>query len=250
MKSPEEILEYASDLSVAKVKKPLLSKLILAFIGGAMVSMGYMTYLRVAAAIPGGAGVLAGAALFPTGLVAIMLGGAELATSNMMVVGLGYLRKRVTLKDVLLNWLTVTSMNIVGAIFVAGVLGIGAQVLTGKPYLDFAINVAHHKIDVAFLTAFLSGIGCNWLVGMAAWVAYGAKDAAGKILAIWFIITIFVVLGFQHSVANSFVIPFAIFEGAATWGQFVGNFIPVFLGNVVGGVGLVSLLFSVAYKKH
>ena len=250
MNSPEEILQFTSDLSVKKVEKPLLSKLILGFIGGAMVSLGYLTYLKVAANIPGGAGSLAGAALFPTGLIAILLGGSELATSNMMVVGLGYIQKRVSLRQVLTNWFTITTMNIVGAIFVASVFAIGAQVLTGDIYLEEAFHVADSKVAASFLTAFLSGIGCNWLVGMACWVAYGARDVAGKILAIWFLITIFVVLGFQHSIANSFVIPFAIMEGHLTWMDFINNFIPVYLGNIVGGVFFVSFLYNLAYKKH
>ncbi|OTE88133.1 formate-nitrite transporter, partial [Escherichia coli] len=80
-----------------------------------------------------------------------------------------------------------------------------------------------------------SGIGCNWFVGLALWLSYGAKDAAGKVLTIWFPVMIFVAIGFQHSVANCFVIPAAIFEGQATWLEFLSNFIPVYIGNIIGG---------------
>ncbi|GFH43107.1 formate/nitrite transporter [Lactococcus hodotermopsidis] len=243
MYTPDEILEQTAATAVVKVNKPLLSKLILGFIGGAMISLGYMAYLRVN-------GGFVGAAIFPVGLIVILLAGGELITGNMMAVSVGFFKGKVTLLEVLKNWGVITVSNIVGAIFVAYFFGIVAGTLTGEPYLKEALHVAESKLAAGFVQAFFSGIGCNWFVGLAVWLSYGAKDFAGKILAIWFPVMTFVVIGFQHSVANSFLIPFAIFKGHATWLDFLTNFVPVYLGNVVGGAIMISLFYALAYKKH
>ncbi|WEV44897.1 formate/nitrite transporter family protein [Streptococcaceae bacterium ESL0687] len=249
MKSPEEILGYMADLSVKKVEKSLISKFILSFMGGVMIALGYMAYVKIESLVDGGAGVLLGSLFFPVGLIVILLGGLELATSNIMVVAYGFIKKRVRLKELLDNWLIITLGNILGAIFVAGIFGVGARVMMGGKIYDMAIHVADAKLSASFMTAFLSGIGCNILVGMAALISYGIKEASGKILAIWFIISTFVILGFQHSIANSFIIPFAIMTKEASWLDFINNFIPVYLGNIVGGGVFVAFFYSLGYKK-
>ncbi|MPN59200.1 putative formate transporter 2 [bioreactor metagenome] len=83
-------------------------------------------------------------------------------------------------------------------------------------------------------------------MGLALWLGYGAKDTAGKILGIWFPVMVFVAIGFQHSVANAFVIPAAIFESSGTW----LDFIPVYLGNIVGGSAFVSGFYYLSYTHH
>ncbi|WP_346401018.1 formate/nitrite transporter family protein, partial [Listeria monocytogenes] len=77
-------------------------------------------------------------------------------------------------------------------------------------------------------------------VGIAVWLCYAAKDFSGKILGIWFPVMAFVAIGFQHVVANMFIIPAAIFAGYYSWADFIWNIIPVYLGNVVGGAVFVS----------
>jgi formate/nitrite transporter FocA (FNT family) len=100
------------------------------------------------------------------------------------------------------------------------------------------------------MQAFISGIGCNWLVAAAVWLSYGANDMVGKIAGIWFPTMAFVAIGFQHVVANMFVIPAAIFAGQASWFAYFENFIPVFLGNAVGGTVFIGLAYWHAYKKN
>merc|ERR1711990_411529 len=99
--------------------------------------------------------------------------------------------------------------------------------------------------------AFVRGILCNWLVCMAVYLASLAKDVAGKMVAIWFLISSFVALGLEHSVANMFIIPLGIFSGAAvSWKAFfVKNLLPVTLGNIVGGAVAVAAVFSFMYGK-
>ena len=152
MYTPEEILEQTAATAVIKVNKPHLTKLILGFIGGAMISLGYLAYLRVG-------GGFVGAAVFPVGLIVILLAGGELITGNMMAVAVGYFKQRVTLKELLNNWVVITLANLVGAIFVAYVFGVLAGTLTTGDALKEALHVTQAKLNANFLTAFCSGMG-------------------------------------------------------------------------------------------
>lgn len=253
MYSPDEIMEQSIQMGAKKVAKPLLAKLILGFIGGAMISLGYLAYIRVIASVAEEWGSFAsfiGATVFPIGLIVILLGGGELITGNMMAVAIAWFDKKVSGKELIINWLTITLANFVGAIFVAYFFGHVTGLTNAGHFLTETVTVAQSKIAATPLQAFISGIGCNWFVGLSLWLCYGAKDGAGKILGIWFPVMVFVAIGFQHSVANMFVIPAAIFEGQATWGEFITNVIPVYAGNIVGGAVMVSGLYYLAFKHH
>lgn len=104
-------------------------------------------------------------------------------------------------------------------------------------------------MNADFGQAVVSGIGCNWLVCMGLWLCYGADTFSGKILGTWFPVMVFVAIGFQHVVANMFVIPAAIWGGGdITWAQFGENMIAVYLGNVLGGTVMVGALYYAAYR--
>ena len=253
MHSSEEIMDISIEMGVKKINKTLQAKLILGFIGGAMISLGYLAYVRVISSIAHQWGSFAsfiGACVFPVGLIVILLGGGELITGNMMAVASAWFGKRATAKEVILNWATITFANFIGALFVAYFFGHIVGLTSSGVFLDETISIAQAKIAATPLQAFVSGIGCNWFVGLALWLCYGAKDGAGKILAIWFPVMTFVAIGFQHSVANMFIIPAAIFEGGATWLQFIQNVIPVYFGNIVGGAVMVSGLYYFGLKHH
>lgn len=250
--NPQEIAQLAVDKGVAKVNTPLKKESLLAFIGGAFISIGYLAYIRITGTMPvelGGLSTFIGASVFPIGLILILLGGGELLTGNMMVVSMAYFNKKITFFDMLKNWGIVAFFNLCGALFVAYFFGhvIG---LTEGAVLEKTIAVAQGKVGDSFFVAFISGIGCNWLVGMSVWLCYGTKSFSGKILAIWFPVMVFVLIGFQHVVANFFIIPAAIFAGSLSWIEFIRNIIPVFLGNAVGGSVFVSLFYSMAYMKR
>lgn len=253
MFAPDEIMEISVKNGEKKIQKPLLAKLILGFIGGAMISLGYLAYVRVSASIPADLASLTslvGASVFPIGLIVILLAGGELITGNMMAVAIAFMDKKVSFVDLVKNWLTITLANMVGALFVAFFFGHYVGLTHTGVFQEQVISIAHHKIEASWGQAIISGIGCNWFVGLALWLSYGAKDAAGKILAIWFPVMIFVAIGFQHSVANCFIIPAAIFEGHGTWLEFLGNFIPVYIGNIIGGSIFVSAFYYLSYKHH
>ncbi|WP_119326699.1 formate/nitrite transporter family protein [Companilactobacillus musae] len=252
MFTPEEILQKSITAGVNKLKKPLLAQMILGFIGGAMISIGFLAYVRVTASIPNDlASVksLVGGLVFPIGLIVILLAGGELATGNMMAVGSAIFDKQAKWSDYLKNLLIITLFNFIGAIFVAYFFGHVVGLTHAVPFRDAVIAVAAGKTKASFLSAFISAIGCNWLVGLAVWLSFGAKDATGKILGIWFPIMIFVAVGFQHSIANCFIIPAAIFEGGSTWGLFFQNFVPVYLGNIIGGLIFVAGFYYFSYVK-
>jgi formate/nitrite transporter len=252
MLRPSEILNDTVHHGRHKVDKPFVEKAILGFIGGAMISLGYLAYIRVASSMIeewGSVASFLGACVFPIGLIVILLAGGELITGNMMAVSTAWFAKHVSFVELVKNWAIITLFNVIGAIFVAYVFGHIVGLTHVGAFQKETIDLAHAKLAATPLQAFLSGIGCNWFVGLALWLSYGAKEASGKILGIWFPVMVFVAIGFQHSVANAFVIPAAIFEGAVTWMNFIENFIPVYLGNIIGGGIFVGAFYYFAYRN-
>ncbi|MBT2679414.1 formate/nitrite transporter family protein [Bacillus sp. ISL-35] len=248
---PYKIAQLTVEHGQKKANLPFSSVLVLGFLGGAFISLGYLLDIRVIATLPeewGSLSSLIGAAVFPVGLILIIIAGGELLTGNMMAVSMAYLSRRISLGLLLKNWFWITLFNFIGALFVAYFFGQVAELTSSGPYLDKTVAIAGGKLEHGFLSSLVSAIGCNWLVGLAVWLAYGAEDVGGKILAIWFPIMAFVAIGFQHVVANMFVIPAAIFSGYYSWNDFIGNFIPVFIGNAIGGAVFVSVFYWIAYR--
>ncbi|MCI2256381.1 formate/nitrite transporter family protein [Domibacillus sp. PGB-M46] len=249
---PKKIAQIAVETGKTKAELPLQSMLLLGFLGGAFIAIGYLLYIRVTGDLPaewGSFGQFLGAAVFPLGLVLIIVAGGELLTGNMVAVTIACLHKKITAGQLFSNWFWITISNFVGALFVAYVFGHLVGLTETGPFLDKTVHTAAAKIETGFWQSFFSAIGCNWLVGLAVWQSYGAEDISGKILAVWFPIMGFVAIGFQHVVANMFIIPAAIFAGHADWGDYIQNFVPVFLGNAAGGALFVALIYWLAYLK-
>ena len=253
MMNPAEILAATIHHGQEKVKRPMLEKAVLGFIGGALISLGYLLYIRVISSVVDDFGSLAsfiGAAVFPIGLIVILMGGGELITSNMTAVSVSFFAKKVKFSDLLKNWIVITIFNLLGAFFVAFFFAHIVGLTSTGVYREELITVAHSKINATWLQTLVSGVGCNWFVGLAMWLSYGAKDAAGKVMVIWVPTMAFVAIGFQHSVANAFAIPAAIFEGGATWMEFIRNFSLVYAGNIIGGVIFVAGFYFLGYKRQ
>jgi formate/nitrite transporter len=203
--------------------------------------------------------------VFPTGLMLVVLAGGELFTGNTLI-GIAVAQKRTTLSAMLRNWGWVYFGNFVGAVMLAhmmvnsGLFNNGAGLLGGV-----TIKIASGKESLSFLSAFYLGILCNWLVCLAVWIAYGAKDMAGKILGIFCPIWLFITSGFEHSVANMYYVPAGIMaKSNAAWAKasglsqqaldnltwsnfFLHNLVPVTLGNIVGGLGFVGMVYWFVY---
>lgn len=249
--TPKEIAEITIQKGVEKASMSLPNMFYLGFLGGAFISLGFLGCIRMMGTMPEEWGSLVtfmGASVFPLGLILILLGGGELVTGNMMSVSMSYMAKKVRLMQLIRNWFWITLFNLLGALFVAYFFGhfLG---LTEGAFLEKTVQTANGKVTATFWQALVSGIGCNWLVAMAVWLCTGAKTFIGKTLAIWFPIMAFVLIGFQHVVANMFIIPAAIFAGELSWLLFIKNILPVFLGNAVGAVIFVSMFYFNAYIK-
>ena len=178
------------------------------------------------------------------------------------------LEKKISFQTLIKSWSVVYIGNFVGSIVIAGLVFLtGASHNCNDALGVITLNTAVAKSNLSFLQAFTSGILCNWLVCLAVWMAACSRRIIGKIFAIFFPIMIFVASGYEHCVANMFFIPEGIFtksinevvvasnlpqEALAnlTWKGFaINNLIPATLGNIVGVVLFVVLLFWMAYLK-
>ena len=251
--SPKEIAEITMENGIKKANMPLINMILLGFLAGAYISVGFLLDIRVTAGLPteiwGAFGSFLGAAVFPVGLVLVLLAGGELLTGNMMAVAVALFSGKVSFGKLISNWVIILITNFIGAICVAYFFGHVVGLTESAPFLEKTVAIAEGKLNETFMQAFISAIGCNWLVCLAVWLNYGATDFASKILAIWFPIMAFVAIGFQHVVANMFVIPAAIFAGHFTWADYFGNFVPVVLGNIVGGAIFVGLIYWITYLR-
>jgi formate/nitrite transporter len=249
---PDKIMEKTVEYGYKKVNYTFKQTAILGFEAGAFIALGYLLAIRVTASLSPeleGLGSLISASVFPIGLILTLLAGGELLTGNMMALPLAKFAHKINTKQLIQNWTIVTISNFLGAIFIAYFFGHLVGLTEAEPFLSKTIYIAEHKLEASFLQAFFSGIGCNWLVAAAVWLSYGSDDTVGKIIGIWFPTMTFVAIGFQHVVANMFVIPAAIFAGHFTWLEYLSNFIPVFLGNAVGGSVFIAMAYFHVYKK-
>jgi formate/nitrite transporter len=189
-----------------------------------------------------------GAGVFPVGLMLVVMCGAELFTGNNLMT-LSVFKKEITVGAMLRNWGVVWAANLVGSLLLAYLMsqsGLYGEAMTAK-----AIGIAEAKIAIPLMPVIIRAIFCNMLVCLAVWMQSGAKDIIGKIFAIWFPIMLFVLSGFEHSVANMFFIPMGILCGAdVTWTQaFLNNIIPVTLGNIIGGAIIIPVCYHFTYAK-
>ncbi|MDE3743849.1 formate/nitrite transporter family protein [Maribacter polysaccharolyticus] len=255
MNTPKEVIDIVSNLAINKSKYPKRKTLILAFLAGAYVAFGGLLAIIVgggspgiAAENPGMAKFLFGAT-FPLGLILVVIAGAELFTGNNAYFFPNILAKKQPVSDMLKNWGLVYVGNFVGSIFVAYAITHLTHIVSEAPFINTVHNVALGKTSHTFLTTFLKGIGANWLVCLAVWQGMAAKSTTGKVLGVWFPVMAFVTMGFEHSIANMYFIPLAIFEGAdITWATFIiNNLIPATLGNIVGGGIFVGILYGYVF---
>jgi formate/nitrite transporter len=248
--SPKEIAAIAIQSGVTKSRLPVSTLLILGFMAGAFIAVGFLLDLHVINKLPadwGSFGGFLGAAVFPVGLILTILAGGELLTGNMLALPVAWFARQVSGFSVLRNWFWVTIANFIGSVAVAWFFGHMLGMTEGD-YLNKTVAIASAKVNADFTHAFISGIGCNWLVCLAVWLAFASKDMVGKILGAWFPVMAFVAIGFQHVVANMFIVPAAIFAGQLTWADYLPNFIGVYLGNTVGGAVFVGLAYFLAYR--
>lgn len=250
--TPQEIAELVIQSGIRKSRMPLSALLILGFLSGAFISLGFLLDIRITALIPADWETLStvlGATVFPLGLILTVLAGGELLTGNMMYLSMALFSRQIGVMALLRNWFWVTVANFAGAFFVAYAFGHFLGLVEG-PILHKTLAIAHAKAGADFMHAFVSAIGCNWLVCLGIWLGLSSQQVGGKIIAMWFPVMAFVAIGFQHVVANMFVIPMAILVGDMGWIDYFSNFVPVFLGNVIGGSVFVGLAYYLSLQPN
>ena len=253
----KEIIHRVYDAAVMRANTSVNKTLALAFLAGAYISLGGLLAVIISggcpgleASNPGLTKFLMGAA-FPIGLMLCAIAGADLFTGNTAYFIPPVLSKKLQVQDMLKNWTLVYIGNFVGAIFVAYFLTYQTDLFAKGPWLDAIYHIAEKKTAAPFYKVFLKGIGANWFVALAMWMAYAGKDVISKMIGIWFPVMAFVTIGYEHSIANMFFIPTAIFYGSpVTWTQFIiNNLIPATLGNIVGGAVMVGFFYWYVYDR-
>lgn len=254
---PEEIGLLYTKAATAKAKMPWTKFVILSFLGGTFIALGGLLTVIVAggsptlqAANPGMVKFIAGA-LFPVGLILVSIAGADLFTSDCAGQTLSYLQKESRLVDLFRIWGLSYLFNFIGAQFIAYNLSAQLGFFDANPWQTYLHSMAEAKVSMDFYTVFMKGIGANWLVCLGVWMGFAGKDVFSRCVGIWVPVMIFVTLGYEHSIANMFFIPAAIYSGAdISWMQFISdNLIAATLGNIVGGAVFVGCIYWYIYLK-
>ena len=251
--APPQIAARVESAGVGKANLPLRQTVVLAVLAGAFIAFGAMFYTLVItdAAMGFGPRRLLGGIAFSLGLILVVVAGAELFTGNNLIV-MAWADGRIGIWQLLRNWGLVYAGNLLGAIATAvlvywsGVLDLGDGQVAAT-----ARNIASAKVHLPWVEAFVRGVLCNTLVCLAVWLCFAARTVTGKIVAIIFPVSAFVALGFEHSVANMYLIPAGYLAGAGdvTVANFLGNVVPVTLGNIFGGSVLVALVYWIIYPR-
>ena len=274
MKTGIELVEYSNQVSEAKANSSALRLIILGILAGAYIAFAaeastMAAYNLLADSATYGLGRALSGVVFAGGLIFCVIAGAELFTGNTLMAGAVSL-KRISFGGMLRNWGIVYAANFVGSILIVYMMSRTGLWHSSSDLLGaMVIKIAAGKTALSFESAFVLGILCNWLVCVAVWMAWAADNVAGKIIAIIFPIWLFVLSGFEHSIANMYYIGAGIFalntpEFAAkaaeigvsesalaglNWhGFLVENLIPVTSGNIVGGVVFVALAYVIANR--
>ena len=256
--TPKEMSLHFAASADHKRKLPLPQFAVIAILGGAFIAFGGLLSVMVAGGIPGigaenpGLVKFLAGALFPVGLIMVSVTGADLFTSNCAAFTFKYMEKEIDFllffKYLFLSY----CFNFIGTQVIAFLLSHQVGLLDKEPWQTYLFHYSEAKIHQDFLTVFIKGIGANWLVCLGMFMGYAAKDISGKCIAIWIPVMLFVTLGYEHSIANMFFIPAAIYSGAdITWSAFIiQNLIPSTLGNLVGGGVFVGCVYYYLYLRN
>ena len=273
MNNPKEIIEANMNGAVNKANLPLARMIVLGLMAGMFIALGGAisnTAVHDIANV-GLARTLAGV-IFPVGLLMIILVGGELFTGNCLMI-MATMNKRIKVSGLIRNLVIVYFSNLIGSLIIDVLIFYSGNLdYTGGALCAYTIKVALGKVNITPGKAVVSGILCNFLVCMAILMAGSAKDVIGKIFATWFPIFAFVIGGFEHIVANMFYIPTGILAAtnpdyvakaeelygitadqlsALDLGGLLHNFIPVTIGNILGGMIFIGCtLYFIHYGSE
>jgi len=269
---PPVMAVRAEASGVKRAAMGLTTLLVLSVLAGAFISFGAIFATTVSAgsaALPYGIGRLLFGLVFSAGLIMVVIAGAELFTGNNLLV-MAWASGKVTTGAVLLNWVLSFLGNFVGAIATAALMFYTTQYTFGGGSIGLAaLNIANTKTSLAFIPALTLGIMCNALVCVAVWMCFSARTNIDRVVTAIPPIAIFAAAGFEHSIANIYFIPMGLFIKAGapesfwkainkmpadfpqlTWDNFfVGNLLPVTIGNIIGGSIMVAAVYWFVYLR-
>jgi formate transporter len=267
---PPQMAERAETIGVAKSSMDAPRLFVLAVLAGAFIALGAVfatTALAGSSALPWGPARVLGGVAFSLGLILVVVGGAELFTGNNLIV-MAWASGRVSTPALLRNWAIVFVGNFAGAAATALAVCLAGTARGGNgAFGEAAFAIAQAKLALHPVQAVVLGMLGNALVCLAVWLGYSARTTADRILAIVPPISAFVAAGFEHSVANMYFVPYAIFvtaldpdwvrahppavgAAAPTWSAFLfRNLAPVTLGNIIGGAVLVGAVYWFVYLR-
>lgn len=261
--TPKEITEYTIEGGISKVNRSIITVLLMAVMAGVYVALGGFASSLAAHDIANkGIAKLVTGAVFPIGLMFVVINGADLFTGNCLIA-LSTLDKKTSWSGFVKNLCIVLVGNFIGAVFIAFLVAhSGILSMSDGRFGGYILKTAASKSNLEFSQAFCLAVLCNIFVCAGIWMVYAAKDITGKIWAGFFSIFAFAISGAEHIVANMFYVPLALFsktdvylESAhiaadqLTWGKFfINNVIPVTLGNIVGGL-FIGGMYYVIFKK-
>ncbi|WP_458757652.1 formate/nitrite transporter family protein [Afipia sp. TerB] len=260
--SPAQIKEAVEKVGVKKAKLPILTSLMLAVIGGGSIGLGavYYTVIVSDGELSFALARLLGGVAFSLGMAIILVGGAELFTGNNLIV-MAWASGNVSTRAMLRNWLIVYAGNLIGAVGLLVLVFFSHHLETNGGRVGLLIlKTATGKIQPDAITLFFKGVLCNLLVCLAVWLAYGGRSVTDKIVALVFPVSAFIAAGFEHCIANMYFLPLAWlmartgnvpadFDASViTVAGIIYNLVPVTLGNIVGGAGLVGAMYWMIYR--
>ncbi|MFV0321993.1 MAG: formate/nitrite transporter family protein [Alphaproteobacteria bacterium] len=270
--SPHQILNRIIYKNQLKIERSFKSNFILGAYGGAFIAIAGLFYIIISAgdtAIFYGLKKLLGSLVFTTGFVLVLVGGADIYTSNTMLA-INVINKKMSASAFSKNLMNVYFANFIGAmIFLAFVILGKVHLQGGGVVADSILHIGSAKMQHGFIEALSLGILCNFLVCLAFWMSMGSETAIGKISSLMLPIAAFVAGGFEHSVANMFLLPLALFVKEALpmdlwsaigaqasdyahinfYNAIVNNLIPVTIGNFIGGAIFVGAFYNLAYGQ-
>lgn len=270
---PHAMAKIAEEAGVCKATKHPLKTFYLAITAGVFISIAFVFYITVTtgtATIPFGIAKLIGGIGFSLGLILCVILGADLFTSSNLIV-VAKASGRITWRQLFINWLNVYFGNLIGALLFVLLIWLSGEYMVANG--QWGLNVlqtADHKLHHTFIQAVVLGILANLMVCLAVWMSYSGRSLTDKVMALILPVAMFVASGFEHSIANMFMIPLGIvihkFAGPEFWSavgaspdQFssltvmnfiTDNLIPVTIGNIIGGGLLVGFTYWVIYLRR
>lgn len=260
--APAEIARRVESVGVTKARLPALPLLLLGVLAGAFIGLGAMLFVLVKsdASLSFATSAVLGGLVFSLGLLLVVVAGAELFTGNNLLA-MAWADGRISSAEVLRNWALVCLANFIGAAGLAAlVFASGHTELNGGAIGQQVVKMALAKQELPPVQAFFRGVLCNVLVCMAVWMAMAGRSVVDKAVAVVPPVMAFVAAGFEHSIANMYLMPLAMLlqhfgpatlaaTTPVTWGGMLANLLPVIAGNLVGGSVLVGLTYYVIYGR-